>query len=292
MRYSKDVFYLNIIAYTVTGLYALMCILPFIMIVSGSLSEEARIIREGFGFLPKNLNLDAYKYLLKSPQTFIDGYKVTIMVTAAGTILSLLLISMTAYVMFRKDFPYRNQIAFFFYFTTLFNGGMMAHYIMMVRYLHVKNTILALLIPGMLNVFYLLVMRNFMQSSIPESLIEAAKIDGAGDFYIFARVVMPLMKPALASIGLFIALHYWNDWSAAMLYINKRTLKPLQYILYDMLQSSQSSQVASESGISARAPNETFKLAMTVVATGPIVLAYPMVQKYFVKGITIGAVKG
>jgi putative aldouronate transport system permease protein len=202
-------------------------------------------------------------------------------------------LTLGAYVISRKDFKYRNQFSFFFYFTTLFNGGMVSTYIFYIQYLHLKDSYLALILPGMMNVFYLLIMRSFV-STIPTALIEAAKIDGAGEFKIFLRVILPLLKSGLATIGLFMALGYWNDWYNAMLYINSAEKYPLQYMLYDLLQKTQAlARIASQAGILIESmPSNTLKLAMAVVATGPIILLYPFVQKYFVKGITIGSVKG
>ena len=193
----------------------------------------------------------------------------------------------------RKDFKYRNQLSFFFYFTTLFNGGMVSTYIYYIRYLHLKDSLLALIIPGMFNVFYLLIMRTFVQT-IPAELIESGKLDGANEYKVFFQIVLPLLKPGLATIGLFLALGYWNDWYNAMLYMNTEDLYPLQYMLYSIQQQTQAlAQIASKAGISvANLPSTSLKLAMAVVATGPIVILYPFVQKYFVKGITVGSVKG
>jgi putative aldouronate transport system permease protein len=223
----------------------------------------------------------------------MNGYGITIFITAIGSVAGLMITSMTAYVISRKDFKYRNRISFFFYFTTLFNGGLLSTYIFVIRYLHLKNSLLALILPLMVNVFYLIVMRSFM-TSVPDSIVESAKIEGAGEFRIFFQIILPLLKPALATIGLFLALDYWNDWSNAMLYISERTLYPLQYLLYAMLSETDAmSRIAASTGIPmATLPSQSLKMAMTVVATGPIILAYPMVQKYFIKGITVGAVKG
>ncbi len=194
---------------------------------------------------------------------------------------------------FLKYFKYRNAFAMYFYFTTLFNGGLVPWYILMIKYLKLKNNLLSLIIPSLLGVFYIIIMRSFM-SSVPDSLGESAKIDGAGEFKIFAQIYMPLSKPALASIGLFYALGYWNNWSNAMLFITDTDLYPLQFFLYNMLMSMQpATEMARSSGmIITSPPAESFKLAMTIVATGPIVLLYPFAQKYFITGITIGAVKG
>jgi ABC-type sugar transport system, permease component len=263
------------------------------MMVSGSFTSEHAIRFSGYGLLPKEFTLEAYKLIFKNPLTILHAYGVSIFITVVGSTLGLLLTTMTSYVISRKDFKYRNKFSFFFYFTTLFNGGMVCTYIFYIQYLHLKDNMLALILPGIFNVFYLLIMRSFV-SAIPFALIEAAKIDGAGEFRIFFGIILPLLKSGLATIGLFLALGYWNDWYNAMLYINSESKYPLQYMLYNMLQQTQAlAKIASQAGISVQnLPSNSLKMAMAVVAIGPIILVYPFVQKYFVKGITVGSVKG
>lgn len=274
-------------------LLSIICVIPFIILVSGSFSSEKAILFNGFKLWPQEFTLDAYDTLFRTPVVIVRSYGVTIFVTAAGTLIGLFITSMTGYVLSRKDFLYRNKIAFFFYFTTLFNGGMVGTYIFLVKYLHMKDSFSSLIFPPMLNVFNLLIMRSFM-NSVPTEIIESAKVDGAGEFRIFIQLVLPLSKAGLATIGLFTALHYWNDWYSAMLYITSSRKFPLQYMLYDMLSKQEGmEQMAAATGISiSDLPSQSLKMAMSVVATGPIVLLYPLVQRYFVKGITIGAVKG
>jgi putative aldouronate transport system permease protein len=293
IKTSKTTIIFNILGYFLITLIATLCLLPFIMLISGSFTSEKVISSLGYSILPRDFTTSAYQLLFKYPQDIIRAYGVSIFITLAGTSIGLFITTMTAYVINRKEFKYRNKITFFFYFTTLFNGGMVSTYIFIIRYLHLKNSFLSLILPVMLNVFYLLVMRSFM-SSIPDSLIESARIDGAGEFTIFIKLILPLSKAGLATIGLFIALDYWNDWYNAMLYMTDTTKFPLQYLLYNMLSSTEAmSRVASASGVSmGNMPSQSLKLAMSVVATGPIILVYPFVQKYFVKGITVGAVKG
>lgn len=283
----------NVLCYTFVTLVALVCLLPFIFMISGSFSDENQIRLYGYSILPRGFTLEAYKTIFKFPEKIIKAYGVSIFITVVGTGIGLVILTMAAYVLSRKDFKYRNGFSFFFYFTTLFNGGMISTYIFYIQYLHLKDSIWALILPGMLSVFNLLIMRSFI-SSIPTSLIESAKLDGAGEFTIFVKIILPLSKAGLATIGLFMALHYWNDWYNAMLYINDADKYPLQYMLYDLLNQAQSlSRIAAQSGIQVEnLPTNTIKLAMAVVATGPILLLYPFVQKYFVKGITVGSVKG
>lgn len=293
MKKSLDKTIFDIISYLIVTIITIICCLPFIMMVSGSFSSERTIMKEGYGILPKDFTLYAYSVVFKDPNQLVRSYMVTIFITVVGTVLGLFLTAMTAYVINRKDFKWRNQFTFFFYFTTLFNGGMVSFYIIMIKYFHFKNNIFALIIPLLLSAFYILIMRNFMKS-IPDEIPESAKVDGAGDFRIFWQLILPLMKPALASIGMFIALGYWNDWYHAMLFIEDPKLFSLQYLLYRMLSNIQFLKyLTSQSNVpSVDLPQETIKLAMTVVAIGPIVLLYPFVQKFFIKGIVIGAVKG
>ena len=223
----------------------------------------------------------------------LNSYGVTILITVVGTVCGLFITAMTGYVLCRQDFKYRNVLSFYFYFTTLFSGGMVSSYIFMIQVLNLKDSLLALILPFLVNVFYLLIMRSFM-ASVPVSIIESAKIDGAGEFRIFIQLVLPLAKAGLATIGLFIALEYWNDWYNAMLYINSSDKYPLQYRLYNMISSQAAmAQLSQVSNVNVEnMPTQTLKLAMACVATGPIILVYPFVQKFFVKGITIGSVKG
>ncbi len=283
----------NFICYFFISVVALISLIPFIMLISGSFTSESVIRFEGYSLFPKSPTTQAYKIIFKSPQTVINSYGISILITGVGTLIGLFITTMTAYVISRKDFKYRNALSFFFYFTTLFNGGMVSTYIFYIRYYHLKDSLWALIIPGLFNVFYLLIMRSFV-SALPSALIESAEIDGAGEFRTFFQIILPLLKSGLATIGLFIALGYWNDWYNAMLYINSSKKYPLQYMLYNMLQKTEAmSRIASQSGIPVMdMPSNSLKMAMACVATGPIILVYPFVQRYFVKGITVGSVKG
>lgn len=293
-RGNKDKMLLAVIGYVTLTVLAIFCIFPFILIVSSSLSEESAIIANGFQIFPSKFSTEAYSLLFKYPADMLRAYGITISVTAIGTLVGLFLTSMTAYVLSRRDFKWRGRFSFFFFFTTLFSGGLVPWYLMIVNYLHLKDTLLVLILPLLMNVFYIIVMKSFM-SSIPDAITESAKIDGAGDFRIFMQLIVPLSKPALATIGLFIALAYWNDWYNALLFISKSELMPLQYYLYKMLgnmDGMRKAMMASGAVVNTDLPTESLKMAMTIVATGPILLAYPFIQKYFVTGLTIGAVKG
>lgn len=292
---SKDEIIFKFLAYSVLSVFAVLCLLPFIIIISSSFTAEASIIKNGYNLFPKEFSSKAYELILKNPMEIGRAYGVSLFATICGGITALFLSTMTAYVLSRKSFVWANKVAFFFYFTTLFSGGLVPWYILCVRYLNFKQMpLLALTIPGLFSVWNVLVLRNFMRS-IPESIIESVKMDGGGDFRIFIQFVLPLSKPALATIGLFIALSYWNDWYGCFLFVDNEKFFSLQYYLYKMIAALDGVQkMAQASGISVATelPQESFKMAMTVIATGPIVLLYPFVQKYFVKGITIGSVKG
>ena len=218
VKRGRDVVALNVIAYTFTGLMALLCLIPFLMILAGSFSAEEAITANGFSLLPQNFSLEAYKTVFKDPMVVVRAYATTIILTLVGTAIGLLIQTMTAYVLSRKDFEWRNGFSFFFYFTTLFSGGLVPTFILYTRTLRLQNSYLALLLPLVFSVYNLLVMKSYI-SAIPDSLVDAAKIDGCGEVRTLFQVVLPLIKPALATVGLFIALAYWNDWYNAMLYI-------------------------------------------------------------------------
>lgn len=292
---SKDRVVFNIIAYIILGILSVCCLLPFLLVLSGSFSDQTSILTHGYQLIPETFSLDAYTTLFKIPGELIRAYAVTIFVTFTGTFLGLFLTSMAAYVLSSKSFRYRNQVSFFFYFTSIFGGGLVPWYIFNTKYLHFHNNIISLILPILVNVTYLLILKSYM-SSIPDALYESAKLDGANDFTIYLHIALPLCKAGLATVGLFIALNYWNDWYNAMLFLDegRSDLYPLQYFLNNILTKAQAiSAAAARSGLPmSEVPSEPMKLAMTVVATGPIILLYPFLQKYFVKGVTIGAVKG
>jgi len=294
-RMEKSTVLFNVIGYVVVVFFAVFCLLPFLSILSSSLSSESSVIRHGVSLIPREFSTNAYEYIFRSPGKILKAYSVSIMVTAIGSLTGLLVISMTAYVLYRKDFKYRNKIAFAFYFTQLFSGGLIPSYILVVQYLKLKDNYLALILPPLMSAWFIILFRNFL-NSVPDSLVESAKIDGAGDFRIYAQIILPLSVPGLATIGLFLALGYWNDWFHAMLYINTRDKFPLQFLLYEILRSAEYiAQILSQSGISVSTgtmPTETLKMATAMVVTGPIIFLYPFIQKYYVKGLTIGAVKG
>ncbi|WP_083613722.1 carbohydrate ABC transporter permease [Paenibacillus sp. P46E] len=287
---KQDVLF-QTVSYTLVSLIAIFCLIPFIVMLAGSFSSEDSVLKDGYWFWPRVFSLEAYHFIFRYPQDVLNAFKNSVLITVIGTAVSLFISTMAAYVLYRKEVKYRNGLAFFLYFTTLFNGGLAPYYLFLSNNLHLKNTYLVLVLVPMFNVMYVLILRSFIKGSIPEPLVESAKIDGAGDFRIFFQMVLPLSKPALASIGLFTALAYWNDWWTAMMFTDKEQYVTLQYLLYKMLSSINLSSTFAQH-VSDNSPKETFKLALTVITTVPIAIVFPFVQKYFVKGVTIGSVKG
>ncbi len=294
-KVSRDQMAVNVVGSVVVGLFALICVIPFYLIIVASITSETSLIRDGYPLIPKlsELSLQSYALCLKNPTAILKSYGMTISVTAIGTFLSVLMATMTGYVLSRKDFPWRNQFSFFFFFTTLFNGGLVPWYLMCTRYLNFKNSIIGLILPLMFSVWNMIIAKSFM-AGIPAEITESAKIDGANDITIFAKLILPLSKPLIATLSLFAALAYWNDWYNCMLFVTNEDMFTLQYYLQRILGSAEAMRIVAEkSGIALPSiPLEGMKMAMTIIATGPIVLLYPFVQRYFVKGLTIGAVKG
>lgn len=292
---GRDRVIFNAISYVFLAILAAVCLLPFLLVISGSFTEQYAIQLHGYQLIPETFSLDAYKMLFRIPEDILRAYGVTIFVTFTGTTVGLFFTSMAAYVLASPDFKYRYQVSFFFYFTSIFGGGLVPWYIFCTKYLHFHNNVISMILPIMINVTYLLILKSYMMG-IPTSLYESARLDGANDLTIFFKIALPLSKAGLATVGLFLALNYWNDWYNAMLFLDEgsRELYPLQYYLNNILTKAQAmNAAAARSGIPASdVPSEPLKLAMTVVATGPIILLYPFLQKYFVKGVTIGAVKG
>lgn len=295
VKKGKDVIAFNIMAYILVGIFAIACVIPFYLILVGSITKENIIVTEGYQFFvtAREFSLEAYGMALKSPESILSAYGVTIFVTVAGTTLSLFFTTMTGYVLSRPDFPWRNGVSFFFFFTTLFSGGLVPWYLLCTKYFNFSNHIYSLIIPGLFSVWNMIIAKSFMKG-IPFEMTEAAKIDGAGDFYIFYKVILPMTKPLIATLALFVALAYWNDWYNCMLFMSTSDNWNLQYTLQNILNSTNAlKRIAAQTGMQVgQLPSEGLKLAMTVIATGPIVLLYPFLQKYFVKGLTIGAVKG
>ena len=275
-------------------LLSVICVLPFIVIISGSLTDNYTILKDGFSLFPRNTTLEAYRTIFRSPEGIIQAYKMNFYYTFMGTALGLLVITLTAYVISRRDFKYRNTVSFLIYFTTIFGGGMIPWYMMYANVLNLRGSTLAIWFPALMSPFLVILMRTFITGSVPDAVVESAKIDGAGHWIIFWRIVLPVLGPGLATVGLFQALGYWNDWYRSSMFSTSSQTWSLQFYLYDMVNSTMAMrQMAQNVSLNtADLPTQTVKLAMAVVATGPVLLFYPFVQRYFVSGITIGAVKG
>ena len=279
--------------YVLATIYAILCIFPFLLIVGSSFTTESSIRAHGVQLIPKEFSLEAYKMVIKGG-TIWASYGLTIGLTVVGTFTGLFIIAMTGYALSRKDFPFRNGISFYIYFTSLFSAGLAPTYLMMTQTYHLKDNYLAVLLPLLMSPWLVILMKNFVKD-IPYEITESGKIDGAGDMQIFVQLILPMLKPALATIGLFLALGYWNEWYQSSLYLSSNVaVKPLQYNLYEIVNKVQSlkNSVAGQYVSLADIPTETLKMATAVLATGPIVLLYPFVQKYFIGGLTVGAVKG
>lgn len=286
----------NVVFNLFAGIFAFLCVFPFLFVVIISFTDEGVLARDGYKLIPSQWSLEAYRYVFQTGDTLLRSYGVTIFVTVVGTMISLLFIAFYAYAISRKSFKFRNFFAFFAFFTMLFNGGLVPTYIIVTQLLGLKDTIWALVLPLAVNAFYIMILRTFYSTSVPDAIIESGKIDGAGEFRIFLKLVLPLSLPGLATIGLFSTLGYWNDWFNALLYIDNPNLVPLQSMLMRIetsmqfiLQNSQNSSLSLEALRSL--PQDTSRMAMVVLATGPIIFAYPFFQRYFIQGLTVGAVK-
>ena len=283
----------NIIANIILAVFAIACVFPFIFVIIISLTSEQSLLEHGYSIFPKEWSFEAYKYLFQSGGALAQSYMVTILVTVLGTIINVSMVSTYAYAISRKGFKYRRQFTFLVFFTMLFGGGMVPSYIVMTQVLGLKNTIWALILPLAFNSFNIIVMRTFFQKSVPDSIIESARIDGASEFRIFTKIVIPLAIPGIATIALFSTLAYWNDWFNAMLYIDYQNLVPLQHMLMKIEKNMEFiRQNAMLSGAVMNAlPQESVRMAMVVISTLPIACTYPFFQKYFISGLTIGGVK-
>lgn len=272
-------------------------ILPLWILVSGSITTESELITKGYSFFPKSIDFNAYKYLMLKSTQILNSYGVTLFITIFGTAFSLFITPLLAYPLSRRDFKSRKIFSFIVFFTMLFSGGIVPSYIMWTQIFQVKNTIWALIFPGLLmSGFNVVLMRNYFAQNIPMELIEAAKVDGENEFGIYFKIVLPLSLPVMATVGLFVGIGYWNDWTNGLYYVNKPELYSLQNYLNRILQDVQflmsNAQIQSGNQMATTFPSIGIRMAISVVGILPIVVLYPFFQKYFVKGITVGAVKG
>lgn len=275
-------------------LFSLSCILPVLIVLSTSFSNETDVVRDGYGLLPKGFTILAYQTIFYNPLMLVRAYGVTILVSATGVVCGLWLVSSLAYVLSRNNFLWKKQLSFYVFFTMIFNGGVVPFYILITIWMGLKDNILALILPYLVSAWYVLILKGFMKS-IPNSLIESAKIDGAGEVRIFVGIILPVSKPAIATVGLFLLLQYWNDWWLSMLFINHEELFSLQYLLVRILQNieflSQNLSKLVSSMSTMKNPALTARFAMCVLAAGPMLFIFMFFQKYFARGIIVGSIK-
>ena len=270
----------------------ILCILPFYLLIVASFTEEKYAVTNGFSPIPAHLSTDAYRYLLTKAYLFGRGYLITFIVTICGTLACIFITMAFSYMLSRPGLPFKGFFNFYVVFTMLFNGGLVSTYIMYTQTFHVKNTLWALILPNLLtNAFYIIMVRNYFASNIPEELLEAARIDGCSEAGIFTRVVFPLSKPIIATVGLMVGVAYWNDWQNGLYYIDNQKLYGIQNILNAINENAKYLMTGGGSG-AMQMPANTSRMAAAVIGIIPILIIYPFFQDYFVKGITMGAVKG
>ncbi|WP_028593885.1 carbohydrate ABC transporter permease [Paenibacillus assamensis] len=289
---------MNLVFNIIAGGFALLCVFPFLFVVIISFTDEAALNKNGYSIWPEKWSFAAYEYIFKAGDQLLRSYGVTIFITIVGTLISLVTICLFAYAISRKNFKYRGFFSFMAFFTMLFNGGLVPTYMVATQVLNLKDSIWALILPLAVNAFYILIMRTFYSTSVPDAIIESAKIDGAGELRAFITIVLPISLPGIATIGLFSTLGYWNDWFNALLYIDNPNIVPLQAMLMRiensmqfLMNNAQLSASGQSLDLMRSLPAEATRMALVVLATVPIACAYPFFQRYFVQGLTIGAVK-
>lgn len=287
----------NILLSVVIIFAALLCVIPVVFVIMISLSSEKSIELFGYQFWPKQFSLYAYQFILQSNSSVIHALLISVVITIAGTILGIILNSTMGYVLSRKTYALRKEFTWVVLIPMMFNGGMISYYMIVSAYLNLKDNLLALIIPMAVSSFYIIILRTFFKTNIPEAIIESAKIDGASELKIYSHIVMPISLPGIATIGLFLTFAYWNDWYNSLLFIDSARLAPLQLLLIrmedDIQYIAKNSVMLGASGSSAIAnlPVETVRMAIVVLVVLPIACSYPFFQKYFISGLTIGSVK-
>lgn len=286
--------YSQLILNAILIVITLLFLVPLIVVISASLTNDVALTKFGYRLWPVQFSLDAYTYILNNPLQMLQAYGVTLFVTVVGTIGGLLIMSMFAYALSRAEFTWRRPISFIIFFTMLFSGGIVPVYILVTQYLKLRDTLLVLIVPYLFSPWYVFLLRTFF-SQLPKEIVDSARIDGASEWQIYARIIMPLSTPAIATVGLFLILQYWNDYWLSLLYINDSKLFPVQYLLYAILRNAEfitSNTQGSAMLGSIRVPVQTIRMAMAVIAMGPVAIAFLSLQRYFVRGLTIGGVKG
>jgi len=273
-------------------LVSLLFLFPLLLVISASLSSESSLLEQGYSLIPRAFSTEAYRYLLRDPSQLLRAYAVSGFVATVGSALSLLIMALLGYALSRPEFKFRGVVSFVVFFTLLFNGGLVASYILNTRYLGLSDSLLALILPYLVVPFYVLLLRTFF-AALPSEIIEAARIDGAGEWRIFFAIVLPLSTPALATVGLFSLLLYWNDYFLGLLYLSDPGKYPLQLLLFNILNNIEFlNKLPTSQAATVIPPTQTVRMAMAVLATGPAAFAFLMLQRYFVRGLTVGSVKG
>lgn len=288
----------QILANAIMTVVSVSTVLPFILLIIASFTKDTDITLYGYSFFPKHWSLDAYNYIYKEKDQIFNAYLITVIVTAVGTTIGLMISVLYAYALSKPRFPGKKFFSVFLIITMLFNGGLVPTYFMYTQIFHIKNTIFALIIPSLLmNAFNVILIRSYLQNNIPQALTESAFIDGASEYQIVWKIVFPMAKPIVATIGLFIGLAYWNDWMNGLYYITNAKLFSVQQLLANMMRnieylSKNANTNINLSNIANSIPKASVRMAIAVIGILPILIVYPFVQKYFVKGISLGAVKG
>lgn len=283
---------------TILLLYTIFCAMPILLVFIGAVTDEKTLATEGFSYFPSKFSLDGVSSVLKYGKQLFVSYGVTIFVTVAGTALGLFVMSMLAYSLSRRNFRMRSFLSIYIMIPMLFSGGQLSSYIIYTSTYHLKDNLLLLILPLCVSTMNIIILRTYVQSSIPEELIDSARIDGAGEYRTFFQIVFPLMKPAMAAVGFMMATAFWNDWQNALLFITSDNKKPLQLLLVNIqksietLLSNKNIPTAVLAKMQGMVPQNSATMATVIVVIGPIMIAYPFFQKYFIKGLTVGSVKG
>ena len=289
----------TIITHLFFCLFSLCFIVPFLYVISVSVSNEELMNTYGYKLIPMQFDLTGYKYVFSNMGQILDSYGVTAFTSIVGTILGVIVMSMAAYPIAMRDFKYRRPITFFIFFTMIFGGGLIPSYILITQYLGMKDTIWVYIIPTLANAWNIMVLKTFFQG-LPISCIESARLDGASEMRIFFSIVLPLSKPVLASVGLLTLLTRWNDWYTTLIYIDDKKLYSLQFLLQKILMDAEFvNNIAKNApggmidiGKMVKVPTESVRFAMCIIAAGPMLVVFPFFQRYFTRGLTIGSIKG
>lgn len=284
----------NWIAHIVFTLLALTCVIPMLLVVIISVSDSKSIVEHGYSLFPSIFSSAAYRFIFQSPKLILTSYGTTLLVTIVGTVVGLILTAMISYALSRKEYKFAGVIGFLVFFSMLFSAGLIPSYIVFTKYYMLKDTYWILILPGLVSAWNIILLRTFF-FDLPEEVLESASIDGCSEMRIFWQIVLPMSKPALATIGLMMTLGYWNEWTRSMIFIDTESKYMLQFLLYKILVNADIMMKDAQNGLSLGAqdfPTDSAKMAMAVIAAGPMMFVFPFFQKYFVRGITAGAVKG